>query len=825
MVGKRIAWAVIGLSVFISFVLIGLAVMDNKNEEKVPLIDYPFFVDWAELGIFSEGDIVNKSASFLGARNVGYLHVGSKSELQGVHLWSEKGELRLEQGKVNFGQPIDKSNTREIILENATLDIWMGKLLYLGGNGETEFGITTIKIKKGKISLDGVNGFFALNPENLNEASVGSFTIWINEGTILPKNKALIILKSPYEIRQGELVVKEGLLDLKDVILGIKNTTITYSPEGIIKIELPNENKVFQTGSLVRTNISATATYDPVDWLKTKGIKANPIKAIAFDIVAMYAVPVLWTLAMFVWIFRGGGMQAFGGAFEEFKAKRFLGSKFKLKDFAGKPEIKKEFEELVFYCMNPKKYGELGIRPPRAVLLTGPPGTGKTYLARCIAGEVEGNVLYQSGPSFSRKWMGEAPEAVRKIFDQAKKLSRKTKRAVIVIIDEIDAVLRIRQAASSHGEREAERASEEFFAEMDGLATAEEGEVVIIIGMTNRPDVLDPAALRSGRFDWQFEITRPDSAEARLEIFEVHANGKKISPDVDRQAIAREIYGFTGADIEKLINEAGRFSIRRTIKGVFKGRLEKTEITMADFQSAIDRVMLGTERELLLDERTKRGTAEHEVGHALPALLDFDSTPVRFISLVPRIHSGGDLSLGLTYPLPAKEIYGRTLKMWEASLVFMVGGRAAEMVVSSKSDPGLVSDGAVSDIRKATATARLMVRSFGLSELGFFNFNDNIDLWSGQQIKVSEQTLREVDLEERRLINAALEKAKEVIHQNRSIFDALVEALLKEKELDSKQLEEVLKKIKPDKKFNLFHLALAEAEKEKQNEELKKALP
>ena len=135
---------------------------------------------------------------------------------------------------------------------------------------------------------------------------------------------------------------------------------------------------------------------------------------------------------------------------------------------------------------------------------------------------------------------------------------------------------------------------------------------------------------------------------------------------------------------------------------------------MADFQSAIDRVMLGTERELLLDERTKRGTAEHEVGHALPALLDFDSTPVRFISLVPRIHSGGDLSLGLTYPLPAKEIYGRTLKMWEASLVFMVGGRAAEMVVSSKSDPGLVSDGAVSDIRKATATARLIVPTFCL---------------------------------------------------------------------------------------------------------------
>ena len=469
--------------------------------------------------------------------------------------------------------------------------------------------------------------------------------------------------------------------------------------------------------------------------------------------------PTLLFFGLWFWLMRkygGGGMGMF--SFGQSKAKQYVptagGATFA--DVAGIDEAKEELAEVVDFLRDPGKYSKLGARIPRGVLLSGQPGTGKTLLARAVAGEANVPFFSMSASEFVEMIVGVGASRVRDLFTQAKQAAPS-----IIFIDEIDAIGRARSSGSySGGNDEREQTLNQILTEMDGF-DASTG--VIVLAATNRADVLDPALLRPGRFDRRVTVQAPDK-DGRAQILRVHTRGIPLAADVDLDGLAATTVGMVGADLANLANEAALFAARR------KHEL----VTMGDFSDALERIELGAARKLLLTPEDKLRTAYHEAGHALVGMLSPGADPVRKISIIPRT-----MSLGVTVSAPESDQFNYSKEALVAHIKVATGGRAAEEVVY-----GNETTGAESDIRQATNLARNMVGRFGMSdEIGFISVLPQ-DGQASMYPEVSERTRQRVDDEMRRVVTEAHEEAVELLSQNRDRLDSLAKALYKAETLE-----------------------------------------
>jgi cell division protease FtsH len=436
------------------------------------------------------------------------------------------------------------------------------------------------------------------------------------------------------------------------------------------------------------------------------------------------------------------------------------------KDVAGTDEAKEELQEIIEFLKDPQKFQKLGGRIPKGVLLVGPPGTGKTLLARAIAGEANVPFFSISGSDFVEMFVGVGASRVRDLFEQGKKNA-----PCIIFIDEIDAVGRHRGAGLGGGHDEREQTLNALLVEMDGF---ESNEGVILIAATNRPDVLDPALLRPGRFDRRVVVARPD-VKGREEILRVHTRKVPIGDDVDLSIIARGTPGFSGADLANLVNEAALWAARQNRKFV----------TMADFEMSKDKVLMGVERKsMILSDEEKKNTAYHEAGHALVAAMTPGADPVHKVTIIPR-----GMALGLTMQLPEADKHTYTREYLEAMLAVLMGGRSAEEIFL-----GHITTGAGNDIERSTDIARNMVCEWGMSELGPLAFGKKDEaIFLGREIAqhrdYSEDTAIQIDKEVRRIVNAAYEKARGILSDNRDVLERIAQALLEREVIDAAEVK------------------------------------
>ena len=480
-----------------------------------------------------------------------------------------------------------------------------------------------------------------------------------------------------------------------------------------------------------------------------------------------------------VWIFFMRQMQSGGGKALSFGKSRARllseqSDKVTFEDVAGIDEAKEELEEIVEFLKDPKKFTRLGGRIPKGVLLMGPPGTGKTLLGRAIAGEAGVPFFSISGSDFVEMFVGVGASRVRDLFVQGKKNA-----PCIIFIDEIDAVGRHRGAGLGGGHDEREQTLNQLLVEMDGF---ESNEGVILIAATNRPDVLDPALTRPGRFDRQVVVSLPD-IRGREKILNVHMRKTPLAADVDSLALAKGTPGFSGADLENLVNEAALLAAKRN----------KEKIGMSDFEDAKDKVYMGMERKsLVLTDEDKKVTAYHEGGHALAARFLPGTDPVNKITIIPR-----GRALGLTWYLP-EERYSRFKDQYESELSVAFGGRVAEELVFNR-----ISSGASQDIKQATQLAEIMVRSLGMSEeLGPISYAKSEEhIFLGREIAqhrdYSEETAKKIDSEVTKLIIAAYNRAKQVLKENIDILHKLAELLLEKETVLGNELDELIFSMRP----------------------------
>jgi cell division protease FtsH len=482
-----------------------------------------------------------------------------------------------------------------------------------------------------------------------------------------------------------------------------------------------------------------------------------------------------------VWIFFMRQMQAGGGKALSFgKSRARLMSdkthKVTFDDVAGIEESKEELAEIVSFLKDPKKFTRLGGRIPKGVLLMGAPGTGKTLLARAIAGEAEVPFFSISGSDFVEMFVGVGASRVRDLFAQGKKNA-----PCLIFIDEIDAVGRHRGAGLGGGHDEREQTLNQLLVEMDGF---ESNEGVILISATNRPDILDPALLRPGRFDRQVLVPVPD-IKGREGILKVHSKKMPIADDVDLSVVARGTPGFTGADLENLVNEAA----------LLAARYDKERLENADFEEAKDKVMMGSERRsMIISDEEKRNTAYHEAGHTLVARILPDTDPIHKVTIIPR---GRALGLTQQLPIDEKHTYPRTYLL--SNLAVLMGGRAAEELVLDD-----MTTGAGNDIERATDMARKMVCEWGMSEtvgpLMFGKKEEQIFLGRefAQHRDYSEKTAEAIDNEIRRLVIDAYESAKGILVEHESALHALAESLLEKETLDATDVDKIIKDASPE---------------------------
>ena len=476
---------------------------------------------------------------------------------------------------------------------------------------------------------------------------------------------------------------------------------------------------------------------------------------------------------------QAGGSQAM--SFGKSKAKMLLDSKVKttFKDVAGIDEEKQELEEIVDFLKNGDKYIKLGARIPKGVLLVGPPGTGKTLMAKAVAGEAGVPFFSISGSDFVEMFVGVGASRVRDLFDQAKK-----HQPCIIFIDEIDAVGRQRGAGMGGGNDEREQTLNQLLVEMDGF---DENTNIIVIAATNRPDILDNALLRPGRFDRQIYINAPD-VKGREEILKVHAKNKKISEEVDLKVLAKRTPGFIGADLQNVLNEAALLAARNN----------KTLIEMEDIDASIDRVIAGIEKKSkVMTDEDKELTSYHEVGHALVAKLLKDSNELHKVSIIPRGYA-----LGITWTKPKDEKVHTSKAKLLAEIAVSLGGRAAEEIVYGIDK---VSTGASQDLTNVTNIARKMVTAWGMSEkLGNMTYGKNqehifMGRDFGHQRDYSEQVAYEIDTEIKKIIDSRYEMTKELLQDNRDMLEALAKELLEKETLDEKEFESIMDKVKSER--------------------------
>jgi cell division protease FtsH len=535
------------------------------------------------------------------------------------------------------------------------------------------------------------------------------------------------------------------------------------------------------------TSFRTFAPSDPnlIRDLRDKGIQisAKPVDESPWYMTILISwFPMLLLIA--VWIFFMRQMQAGGGkamSFGKSRARLISDSarKVTFADVAGIEEAKEELEEIIEFLKDPKKFTKLGGRIPKGVLLVGPPGTGKTLLARAIAGEAGVPFFNISGSDFVEMFVGVGASRVRDLFVQGKKHA-----PCIIFIDEIDAVGRHRGAGLGGGHDEREQTLNQLLVEMDGF---ESNDGVILISATNRPDVLDPALLRPGRFDRQVVVPLPD-LKGREGILQVHARKSPLSTDVDLTVLARGTPGFSGADLENLVNEAALLAARKN----------KDRVEMTDLELAKDKVLMGTERKsMIMSEEEKRNTAYHEVGHGLVAKFLPKTDPVHKVSIIPR-----GRALGVTMTLPIEDRLSYDEQYMRNTLAKLMGGRVAEELVFARR-----TSGASDDIEKATNLARRMVTVFGMSDLmGPIAFGQKEEhIFLGREIAqhrdYSEQTAIQIDGEVRRIVDEAYQTARRILQEHEDLLHQIAAALLEKETLEGKDIDAIIDRIKPGLQF------------------------
>lgn len=508
-----------------------------------------------------------------------------------------------------------------------------------------------------------------------------------------------------------------------------------------------------------------------------------------------------------VWVFFMRQMQGGGGrgamSFGRSRA-RLLGEdqvKITFADVAGVDEAKEEVKELVDFLRDPSKFQNLGGRIPRGVLLVGPPGTGKTLLAKAVAGEAKVPFFTISGSDFVEMFVGVGASRVRDMFEQAKKQA-----PCIIFIDEIDAVGRHRGAGLGGGHDEREQTLNQLLVEMDGF---EGNEGVIVISATNRPDVLDPALLRPGRFDRQVVVPLPD-IRGREQILKVHTKKIPLGSDVEVLTIARGTPGFSGADLANLVNEAT----------LFAARANKTRVSMSELEKAKDKIMMGAERRsMVMDENEKKLTAYHEAGHAIVGLMVPEHDPVYKVTIIPR-----GRALGVTMFLPDQDRYSHSKRRLESQLSSLFGGRLAEELIFGAES---VTTGASNDITRATEIARKMVTTWGLSSLGPLTFGDEegevfLGRTMNQHKEISDRTAQQIDEEVHEIINRNYERAKEILNTNLDKLHLMAEALIKYETIDVKQINDIMQGKTPSPPDDWEGTSLLREEQERNKAETEK---
>jgi len=498
---------------------------------------------------------------------------------------------------------------------------------------------------------------------------------------------------------------------------------------------------------------------------KQVAINVKEVRSGDWLIILLNALPLLLLVGFCLFLMRqmqAGGNKALSFGKSRARLLSAQQKKVTFKDVAGTDEAKEELQEIIEFLKDPQKFQKLGGRIPKGVLLVGPPGTGKTLLARAIAGEANVPFFSISGSDFVEMFVGVGASRVRDLFEQGKKNA-----PCIIFIDEIDAVGRHRGAGLGGGHDEREQTLNALLVEMDGF---ESNEGVILIAATNRPDVLDPALLRPGRFDRRVVVARPD-VKGREEILRVHTRKKPIADDVDLSIIARGTPGFSGADLESLANEAALWAARQNRKFIL----------MADFEMAKDKVLMGVERKsLILSDEEKKNTAYHEAGHAIVAAMTPGADPVHKVTIIPR-----GMALGLTMQLPTDDKHSYTKEHLEGMLAVLMGGRTAEEMFL-----GHITTGAGNDIERATDIARNMVCEWGMSELGPLAFGKKEEaIFLGREIAqhrdFSEATAVDIDKEVKRIVNIAYESAKNIQNTHRDVLERIAQGLLEREVLDA----------------------------------------
>lgn len=574
---------------------------------------------------------------------------------------------------------------------------------------------------------------------------------------------------SSSEIPYSSFISKVEDGAVQAVTIGDTGITGTYRDGGQFKTIKP---------PMLDTNLMPTLIQNKVE---VKGVE--PQRDSFLMRLFLSILPILLILAIFIFFMRqmqgggkgGGGPMTFGKS----KAK-LLGEdqiKTTFSDVAGVEEAKEEVQELVEFLRDPAKFQRLGGKIPRGVLMVGSPGTGKTLLAKAIAGEAKVPFFSISGSDFVEMFVGVGASRVRDMFEQAKKHS-----PCIIFIDEIDAVGRSRGAGLGGGHDEREQTLNQLLVEMDGF---DGNEGIIVIAATNRPDVLDPALLRPGRFDRQVTVPLPD-IRGREQVLKVHMRQVPIADDVEPSVIARGTPGFSGADLANLVNEAA----------LFAARANKRMVSMEEFEKAKDKILMGAERRsMVMNEKEKLNTAYHEAGHAIVGRLVPEHDPVYKVSIIPR-----GRALGVTMYLPEEDKYSQSKRGLESSISSLFGGRIAEEMTLGFDG---VTTGASNDIERATKLARAMVTKWGLSEkLGPLAYDEEEgEVFLGKQMSqrkhVSEQTAEEIDREVRAIIDTCYARAKTILEENRDKLDLMADALMQFETIDADQINDIMEGHKP----------------------------
>ncbi len=569
---------------------------------------------------------------------------------------------------------------------------------------------------------------------------------------------------------------------------------ITYS-EFLTAVDAGNVTEATIAGKRITGKLGDSGatfeTYAPedpglVERLRQKNVKFK-VSPRDEDVPSILSVLLNWfpmLLLIAVWIFFMRQMQSGSGramGFGKSRAKLLTErhGRVTFEDVAGVDEAKSDLQEIVEFLRDPQKFQRLGGRIPRGCLLVGPPGTGKTLIARAVAGEANVPFFTISGSDFVEMFVGVGASRVRDMFEQAKKNA-----PCIIFIDEIDAVGRHRGAGLGGGNDEREQTLNQLLVEMDGF---EANEGIIIIAATNRPDVLDPALLRPGRFDRQIVVPLPDVV-GREKILRVHMRKVPVAPDIEPRVIARGTPGFSGADLANLVNEAALLAARRN----------KRLVTQSEFEDAKDKVMMGSERRsMAMTEEEKLATAYHEAGHAIVNIRVPGNDPLHKVTIIPR-----GRALGVTMSLPERDKLSYSKEWCEGKIAMTFGGRVAEQLIYGKEH---LNTGAASDISQATTLARKMVTEWGMSEvLGPLLYNENQqEVFLGHSIaqhqNMSEETARMIDEEIRRIVNAGYEKAWEVLSNDREELEAITQALMEFETITGEEVKAILRGEKIDR--------------------------